>query len=277
MDQKKTKRQVILFGVLIATLGWIGLGLDKLSGNEDLTQGLGALFVIASPLLLPIFIRGFKKGSWSDAGLVFHFKGNGKTYLMSIFAAPVISILLLLLTALFGGFSEMSFFKNPHTVLGASFGAILVGTLVKNVAEEFGWRSFLAPKVFSVVEKDWLAHLITNTIWFSWHLPYWFFTLDRAEVLKYTDLSLPAFVILNFVVINLFGVLYNEVRLKSKSAWPAYILHNVANLIPIVFLYEGFIHFKVWSEVVFGLNGLLFGVGMAACGLLVRKWRLSEE
>ena len=124
--------------------------------------------------------------------------------------------------------------------------------------------------------NPFLGYLLTGLIWAGWHLPYWFYFLDRDELLSHTSLSLPAFVVLGFILLPLHAIVYGELRLLSGSVWPVWLLHNIANALSLTLLTGGFV---VLDEGVLGAflspgtEGVLFTLLMAGVGVGLYRYR----
>lgn len=167
MGKENAKRNLILFTVSV-------LGLAALAGviepftvapnAEPGAAGLGQLLWIAAPLVVTLLFRAFGGDGWGDLGLRPNFNGNHLWWWVSILIFPVIITLTILLGTVTGGLV-----LNTNRI-GDFTGALLAGliwALVKNIPEEFAWRGYLAPKLYSLNINIWLAHAIVGLIWVS--------------------------------------------------------------------------------------------------------------
>lgn len=159
-------------------------------------------------------------------------------------------------------------------VAAAGFVGIIVTTLIKNVFEEIYWRGLLTTQFARTGLPRLAGHLLTGLIWASWHLPYWLVLLSPAEIASASGLSVTAFIIIGFIILPLQAVLYGEIRLRSKSIWPGYILHTLANLFAFALPLFGFVRLDGLLNVLISpeTHGVLYALIFAAIGLyLIRR------
>ena len=101
-----------------------------------------------------------------------------------------------------------------------------LGTLF-NIAfasgEEIGWRGFLVPQLYKLTSFTKTC-LITGLIWSAWHFPLIISGIYLA--------SMPTAPQLLLLVITVTAMTFpiSWLRLKSKSVWPAILLHASHNL-----------------------------------------------
>ena len=113
----------------------------------------------------------------------------------------------------------------------------------------------------------------------SWHLPYYYYYLDRTVLESSITTSMPVFITLGFLVMMPTAMLFGEIRLNSKSTWAAFVLHQVVNAISMPLLINGFIKVQGPLAAVFTptnegvIVSLLFGI----TGWLLMKKRLKEQ
>ena len=86
---------------------------------------------------------------------------------------------------------------------------MLVGSLMKNIFEEFAWRGYLTPRLDAAKVHPLLNHLIVGILWWSWHLPYYYYFLDRSHIESLHATSMPV-----FLFIGLFDLI-----LPPRSLW----------------------------------------------------------
>lgn len=87
------------------------------------------------------------------------------------------------------------------------------------LGEEIGWRGFLAPSMtakFGYVK----ASILIGIIWGLWHNP---FFIERFYYLGAPFLFITMTVALSIIL--------NYLRFKSKSIWPAVVIHGIHNFI----------------------------------------------
>jgi membrane protease YdiL (CAAX protease family) len=148
----------------------------------------------------------------------------------------------------------------------------LIGAMVKNIFEEFAWRGYLAPKVYSLNINAWLSHVIVGLVWGAWHLPFVFVLWPylTANMLWY------------FVPLLLIGtisqsVVYGEIRLATNSVWPAWLMHTIGNTVGNALLLSSFIQLKNGKEVWFtpGAEGVVSIILFFVIGYLLHQRRKS--
>ena len=153
-------------------------------------------------------------------------------------------------------------------LLIASVGA-LTG-LVSATGEEIGWRGLLVPELAKLTSFRNLA-LISGAVWAVWHMPLMIFANYRGEgtPLLY---SLACF---SLMIIAL-GVIMAWLTLKSRSLWPAALLHATHNLF-VQAIFDGATREgpdSYWLTGEFGI-GLAVTIAIAAW-LLIRFGGLPE-
>ncbi|MCB2292703.1 CPBP family intramembrane metalloprotease [Clostridium algoriphilum] len=95
-------------------------------------------------------------------------------------------------------------------------------SIIAAAGEEIGWRGFLLPQMAKIWNVK-VAVIVSGLIWAVWHMP----IMIAGLYLPGTPLwyKLPMFVIEIIAITVIMAVL----RLKSKSVWPAILLHASHN------------------------------------------------
>ncbi|MCJ7435186.1 MAG: hypothetical protein MUO77_17025, partial [Anaerolineales bacterium] len=86
-----------------------------------------------------------------------------------------------------------------------------------------------------------VSSLLTGFIWAGWHVPYYLYFLNRETIQEWTAMSVLGFILITFIVFPLISLTFGELRLLSKSVWPGWLMHNIANSISLVLISGGFI------------------------------------
>ncbi len=262
-NRKRTKRNLIIFTVLVLGIAAFAGVIESLTVPPDAepgTSGLGQLLWIVSPFGVMLMLRIFGGDGWSDFGLRPNFRGNGFWWLVSVLVFPMVITTAVLIGALLGGIALK---VDMFSVFIAALLSGLIFVMIKNIFEEFAWRGYLAPKVYSLQMNIWLSHAIVGLIWGAWHLPfvYFFWSYLTPEMLWY------------FVPLLLIGtisqsVVYGEIRLATDSVLPAWVMHTIGNAIGNALLLSGFIQLNPGKELWFSLGAesaisiiLMFTVG----------------
>lgn len=272
----KNIRNILIVAFFTVGGGWLGIWLNNITGNTmPPMQSLGALVWLTSPALTGFALRAFGGDGWKDAGFGLHLRSGWKWYLLAILVYPLASLLAFGLGALFG-------ITTAEGLISAYISAasiIFVGSLMKNFFEEFAWRSYLTPRLEAAGVHPLLNHVIVGILWMSWHLPYYYYYLDRTVLESSITTSMPVFITLGFLVMMPTAMLFGEIRLNSKSTWAAFVLHQVVNAISMPLLINGFIKVQGPLAAVFTptnegvIVSLLFGI----TGWLLMKKRLKEQ
>jgi membrane protease YdiL (CAAX protease family) len=272
-DKERTKRNLIIFTVLVLGLAALAGVIEPLTvppGAEPGTAGLGQLLWIIAPLGVVLLLRIFGGDGWDDFGLRLNFKSNGFWWLVSVLIFPVVFTISVLIGALLGG---LELDVNMLSAFAAALLPGLISAMIKNVFEEFAWRGYLAPKVYSLNMNIWLSHAIIGMVWGAWHLPFvfvfWFY--------------LTADMLWTFVPLLLVGtfsqsVVYGEIRLATASVLPAWAMHTIGNAIGNALLLSSFIQFdpgwELWVSP--GAESVVSIVLMFAIGYWLHRRRKNE-
>lgn len=108
-----------------------------------------------------------------------------------------------------------------YVIFVGTFG--LVGTASRALGEEIGWRGFLVPELYK--KYGYIkTSIISGIIWASWHY--------TVMIWGYFKSGEPVWFVLTDYTINVvaFCFIYTWLTIKSKSLFPAVILHGTMNL-----------------------------------------------
>ena len=268
-------RNIIIVALFTVGGGWLGIWLNNITGNtQPPMQSLGALVWLTSPALSGLFLRAFGGDGWKDSGFGLNLLSSWKWYLAGILVYPLAALLTFGLGALFGIVSADGF----DGYLSAA-GVMFVGSLMKNIFEEFAWRGYLTPRLDAAKVHPILNHLIVGILWWSWHLPYYYYFLDRSILASSITTSIPVFLAIGLFVMFPTAILFGELRLVSRSVWPVFVLHNVINALSMPLLINGFIKVNGPLGAVFTPTneGIITSILFGAAGLVIYKFRMSKE
>lgn len=264
----KPIRNLIIFALFTAGGGWLGIWLNNVTGNtQPPLQSLGALVWLVSPALVGILLRWLGGDGWKDAGFGLNLRVGWKWYLVGIFAYPVAALVSLGVALAVGAIRADGFAEQGWGAYFSAVGMMTAGSLMKNIFEEFAWRGYLTPRLDAVKVPAFLNHLIVGILWWSWHLPYYYYFLDRSMLDAYlTTISLNTFIFLALFALFPTAILFGELRLIGKSVWPVFILHNLINGLSMPLILNGFIHLNGIAGVIFSptndalFTSILFGI-----------------
>ena len=264
-DSRLTVRDLRIFTALVLLLGWVGRLVDSLLGVPP-GQGLGMLIWLLAPPLVSFLLRALAGDGWKDLGIRLNLRGNLKWYTVSLLVYPVVTFVILGAALALGGASMPSFDG------GLFAQALVVGILpgILTSVEEFGWRGYFAPKLYTLGLNSFLAHALVGLVWGAWHLPYlsvfWGHAMDNLA------LFLPLF----FLGAIAASIVYGEIRILTNSVWPAVLMHSVGNILLNTLIGEGFVQLASGKEMIFspGVESVLSIALMACIGVgiyLVRR------
>jgi membrane protease YdiL (CAAX protease family) len=273
-DKKRTRRNLVIFTVLVLGLAALAGVVEPLTvppGAEPGASGLGQLLWIIAPLGVMLLLRILGGDGWDDFGLRPNFKGNGFWWLVSVLTFPVVITISVLIGAVSGGL-ELDVNVFPAFVAALLPG--LISAMIKNVSEEFAWRGYLAPKVYSLDVNIWLSHAIVGMVWGAWHLPFVFVFWSYL-----TPAMLWTFVPLLLVGTFSQSVVYGEVRLATGSVLPAWLMHTIGNTIGNTLLLSNLVQLSPGRELVFspGAEGVISIILMFAAGYWLHRRRKNVE
>ncbi len=233
---KKTLRNVFIFTLVVLSCGWVGRLVDLKVGTDS-NGSLGQLIWLVSPLLATIILRSFMGDGWRDFGIRLKFRENLFPYFLSILLIPITTLIVVLV----GHHMNWIDTSNFSWSFPLAFGLAIVPMFFKNIFEEFAWRGYLAPKLFSMGLNRLLSHIYVGVIWALWHIPYLLVLIDTTESL---GTYIPR-VIVGLVVLS---VVYGEIRFVTGSVWPAVILHTLGNAIVDTLILKKFMAVQVGYE-----------------------------
>jgi membrane protease YdiL (CAAX protease family) len=257
----KTLRNLLIFSLVVLVCGWIGRIVD-LKVEADATGSLGQLIWLVSPLLAMIVLRSFMGNGWRDFGFKLEFRRNLFSYSLSLLLIPVTTAIVVII----GRSLNLIDTANLSWSFLLSFGLALLTMFAKNIFEEFSWRGYLAPKLFSLGINRLVSHICVGVIWSLWHIPYLLVLVETTEsLLTYIPRVMIGLIILSIV--------YGEIRYVTNSVWPAVILHTMGNAIVDTLILKKYINVQEGYEflVTPSPEGILTIVITAIIGLWLYK------
>jgi len=275
----KTIRNIIIVALFTAGGGWLGIWLNHVTGNtQPPMQSLGALVWLTTPAIAGILLRAFGGDGWKDSGFGLKLISSWKWYLVAILVYPLVALLGFGIALPLKAISLTSFAVQGFGVYLSAVGVTIGGSLIKNIFEEFAWRGYLTPRLDSAKIHPLLNHLIVGILWWSWHLPYYYYYLSKDTLHSYLTTSLPVFLALALIGLIPTAILFGELRLAGKSVWPVYILHNVINGLSMPLIINGFIKLNGTMGVIFTPtnDGILTSVFLGIVGLLLYRHRIRK-
>lgn len=275
----KIIRNILIVSLFTVGGGWLGIWLNNVTGNTaPPLQSLGALVWLVSPALSGFALRAFGGDGWQDSGFGLNLPSGWKWYLVAILVYPFASLFAFGLSALFGILSTDGFGAQGFGAYLSAVGVIFVGSLMKNFFEEFAWRSYLTPRLEAAKVHPMVNHIIVGILWWSWHLPYYYYFLDHATLESAITTSIPVFLGLALIVQIPTSILFGELRLLSKSTWTVFLLHQIINAVSMPLLMNGFIKVNGPLAPVFTPTneGLFVSLLFGLVGWKLMKYRLKQ-
>ncbi len=274
----KSTRNIIIVALFAAGGGWLGIWLNSfMSGAMPRMESLGALIWLTTPALSGLFLRAFAGDGWKDSGFRLNLFAGWKWYLTAAVIYPLAALLTFALAWAVGVVTADGFLARGFGAYVSAAGIVLTGSLIKNIFEEFAWRGYLTPRLEAANIHPMLNHLIVGVLWWSWHLPYYFYFLDRAALEAAITTSFPVFLAIGLIVMLPTSILFGELRLLSKSVWTTFLLHNFINALSMPLLANGFL--KVHGPLGFIFTptneGIVTSLLFGAAGWILYRYRMK--
>ena len=265
----KSIRNIVIFSLVAILGGWLGIWLNGVTGNTmPPLQSLGALVWLATPALAGILLRVFGGDGWKDAGFGLNLKSGWKWYLAALLIYPALTLVGFGISLAAGTIDASGFASQGFSAYLAAVGVIFVGSLMKNIFEEFAWRGYLTPRLDAARVSPLVNYAITAVVWWAWHLPYYYYFLPRADLQAATPYGVPIFLALGLLVLFPTTIFFGEIRLASKSVWTTFLLHQVVNAVSMPFMLNAFITSKNWGSLILSPtnDSILMSLLMGAVG-----------
>lgn len=252
-------KQIIIYTLLVISLGWIGLGADLLM-NNDVTQGIGILLFILAPCLLAI-IFSIKDKQIKRIGLKPEIKQNLKWYAFCFLFDFMVFLLIFLIGALGNGMVTVPTMSLIQVILVTALVSIPT-TLIKNVFEEIGWRGYLSERLYTMMNPR-MANVVVGLIWATWQLPYWLIIIPRDLLISFSPYgNFGLIIVMCYVSLINLSFLYNRIKFMTKSVWPVIIIHTMNNvLVASLFMNITYVAQVKWFFSP-GINGIMYLSGL---------------
>ena len=222
-----SRTRIAIFIAAVLSLGWFGPVIDR-AVTDDGTAGPGQLFWLLLPLGTAMLLRWRAGDRFVDAGLRPHYRQNRRWYELSSAFYPIT-----MLTAIGGGIAVGHWdpYDDWAPLRFAAVAAVaLIPFTFAAIAEEFGWRGYLTPRLEAAGVGRLTNHVLVGVVWGTWHLPYMANAWDYSTESLWT---LAPRVILGTTVI---AIVYGEIRLRTGTVWPAVIMHASSNAVAGAFI-----------------------------------------
>ncbi|QPQ29624.1 CPBP family intramembrane glutamic endopeptidase [Lysinibacillus sp. JNUCC 51] len=271
----KTKRNLLIFIVVILLSGWLGVFVDRFIPEQPKGDTLGMGIWLVFPLLTTILLRVFAGDGWRDIGLLPNLKGNIKWYIVSLLVYPVITSIVLLLSYIFGWMDFSNF--NLDVLVSVFVGGLLI-QFVKNFFEESVWRGYLTSKLSSLKVNEFWLYFIVGGVWGAWHIPYFLVFLSESDIFSVLPVNRWLFALIGIVTMICWTVMYTEIYLMTKSIWPLVLMHMTEDALVNPLILDGYIKIAQGKEfLVSPTAGIITTMLYLMVGCLLRTKRKKLE
>jgi membrane protease YdiL (CAAX protease family) len=217
-ERARVTRSIITFVVLAFALSTVGYVATVASGETSVLLLVApALAALITRLIFQRNLRGF---AWRRPTL----RAAVSAYLLPFLVSGSVFIL---------AWVAFGYYTTDNTDTGVLQGLVVSATVgflaaaAFGFGEELGWRGFLVPELAKVTHFTNVA-LISGAIWALWHWPLILFAADVTDFDKTPAwFTLPAF----SITIIAAGTVMAWFALKTRSIWPAVIMHGSQNAI----------------------------------------------
>lgn len=272
----RSVRNVLIFAVVTLTCGFLGQAINTFTQADVPMQSLGVLVWLISPLAGGLLLRALGGDGWKDFDARPRFKSGWRWYLAALLVTPAIILVSVLLGRLFGIMNLSGFNPSGPNGFFAIFATAFAANAIKNIFEEFAWRGYLTPMLERMKANPLLGAIVTGVIWAGWHIPYYLYFLDPATISAQTSFSTPTLILLAFLALPLQALAYGELRLLSKSVWPTWLLHNMANAVEFALVTGGFVLISKSIGGTFLIPVSLL-MGLIGWGLYLHRMRSTQK
>lgn len=270
-----TKRNLIIFSLIVLASGWIGVLVDRMLQDQPEGNTLGMGLWLVMPLVTVLLLRSFAGDGWKDSGFHPRFRGNLKWYLAALLVFPLVTALVLL-AGTFLGWIDISNLQAEPSFAGVFLG-LLLGQCIKNIFEESVWRGYLTSKLVQLKLKDWHVYGISGLIWSAWHIPYYLVFLPSADM--YSVLPVDKLIFTAVAIVNMTGwsIMFVELFRITGSIWPGILMHSVEDSLINPLVIDGYITIAAGKEwLVSPIAGILTTLLYVGVGLTMRCIRLRQ-
>jgi membrane protease YdiL (CAAX protease family) len=211
----KSKKSIVVFLVITFFLSSICYyiriaGGDKAAGMTSILMWCPG---IAAIIVRFIFYRKEKVLGWN---------GCQMKYIWAAIGIPM--VYLFLSYGIYWLLIRTSFTGKIYTNSIVTLLLLVPSSIITATGEEIGWRGFLLPKMTEVLSLK-VTILLCGLIWAVWHFPLMLAGLYESGTSTWYQLTMFAVQTVAMTAILAY------VRLKSKSVWPAILLHASHNYI----------------------------------------------
>jgi membrane protease YdiL (CAAX protease family) len=215
-------KNIVLFVTGVTVIAWAANYFASIIGSGDPAMtSVGMSIAAMGPLLMAVVLRKWANQGWGNAGLRMRFRHSKRWYAFSLLYTPMVIVFIAAVSVSLGVAQVTPDHTAAVNSMLLTFGITLVPMLFVSIGEEFGWRGYLEPNLWSVNQRTVLNHVFVGVIWGFWHFPLLLFAPSSE-----TSPVQLLLVVLGCVAL---AIIYGQMRLRSGSVWPCVILHAVSN------------------------------------------------
>lgn len=264
-----------IFILSALSCGWIGVGLNRLLGQEQTEESLGMAFWLVTPLITVVLLKLSKKESWKTMGL--HPVGDHNLigYALAFFIFPVITFVVVGLGYVTGVVSLESFDGTAYLSL---FIVSLLPQFIKNIFEEFVWRGYLTSQLITMRVSDTALYLISGMVWALWHLPYYLQFLPAETMHDVLPVSPGIFACVALLTMLAWTVMFVELFRLTRSIWPLVLMHMMEDATLNHLVLDHHIRIQSGYEIWFSpILGLVTSLLYLMVGFSIRSYRKKSN
>lgn len=266
---------ILIFTVIVAICGWIGVIIDKFIPEQPSGNTLGMGFWLIFPLITVVILRTFAKDGWEDAGLRLNLKKSAIWYGIAFIIFPVVTGIVLVI----GNLLKWIDFSNFQiTVFLSTFINLLIISYIKNIFEESVWRGYLTSKLIKLDIRDISIYLIVGIVWSIWHLPYYLNFLPESTIISVLPVSRIVFFLVGMINMIAWTTVFVEIYRLTNSIWPVVLLHAVEDAFINPLVIDGYIKIAENKEIFISpICGIIPMSIYLLAGILLRKRRINSQ
>ena len=262
-------KNIVLFVTGVTVIAWAAIYSASIIGPGDPAMtSVGMSIAAMGPLLMAIVLRKWANQGWGNAGLNMRFRQGRRWYAFSLLYTPMIIVFIAAVSVSLGVAQVTPDHTAAVNSMLLTFGITLVPMFFLSIGEEFGWRGYLEPSLWSVSQRTILNHIFVGVIWGFWHFPLLLFAPSSE-----TNPVQLLMVVLGCVAL---AIIYGQMRLRCGSVWPCVILHAVSNAALISVGSSKLLRFNEGISDVISFNSTsvaMIGVWLTTCLILFALFR----
>ena len=240
-------KNIVLFVTGVTVIAWAANYLaGTIGGGDPAMSSVGMSLAAMGPLFMAVVLRKWTGQGWDNAGLRLRFRQSKRWYAFSLLYTPILIVFVATIAVILGVAQVVPDHTSAINSMLLTLGITLVPMSFLSIGEEFGWRGYLEPILWSVNKHIVLNHIFTGVVWGFWHFP----------ILLFAPSSETNPVQLLMVVLGCVGlaIIYGQMRLRSGSVWPCVVLHAVSIATLISVASSDLLHFNDGISDVISLN-----------------------